>query len=262
MTIEGAVAVAVAEAAAIENPAWEIIQKVPHDNLMGGLMGYGRKTFTPAFYSLDKEVEGAERYIAHRDLITSRYAWAIPAPDSLAFIVSILDGRSVVEIGAGTGYWAWLLSQLGVDVNAYDPAPVGHKKSWFNEERLAKLGGDTSIELVEFHPVAKAGPRAVRLKENRDRVLFVSWPTMDSWAAETVRLFEGDTIIYIGEGPGGCTADSEFFSLVGEGCGCWSDDDCGHSKADALFERIATGPLTQWSGLHDRLEVYLRKAQS
>jgi hypothetical protein len=35
----------------------------------------------------------------------------IPSPEALARIITVLDGRPMVEIGAGNGYWAWLLNQ-------------------------------------------------------------------------------------------------------------------------------------------------------
>lgn len=247
-----------ARAEAIDNPAWDYIKDLPHDTLMS----FGRAGFVPMAYTIDEDAPEGKQFISHRDRITSRYCWAIPSPESLAFIVGILNGRSVVEIGAGSGYWAWMLSQLGVDVNAYDMAPIGHKDSWFSMQRIMQRGVRDVSPLQEFHPVIKATHKAIARPENEGRVLFMCWPTMDSWAYEAARAFTGDTIIYIGEGPGGCTADSDFFALTDEGCGCWSDENCNHGKTDARFEVIATGPLVQWGGLHDNVTVYQRKVQT
>lgn len=242
------------QADTIENPAWEYIQTVPHDDLM--TFGRGVR-FTPQNFS-HSELMRAGKFINYRDRITTRYTWAIPAPDSLAFIVAILDGRPVVEIGAGSGYWAWMLSQLGVKVAAWDLHPIGVEGTWFSEEFMLKRNVPTDGPLTPYHPVNVGGPEVLK-GDYADHVLFLCWPTMDPWAAEAVRNFEGDTIIYIGEDPGGCTADSDFFALVGEGCGCWGDDECDHKASDAIFERSATGPLTQWGGLHDTLQVFERK---
>lgn len=239
----------------IENPAWEYVLTVPHDDMFG----YQRSGFTPAAYNLKGDrKDGGYRFF--RDHVTALYTWAIPSPESIAFIVATLDGRPVVEIGAGSGYWAWLLAQSGVDVNAYDIAPIGHPKSWFTNEKVdARLGVNHDREIKEFYPVYPGGPEMLQA-ENPNRVLLLVWPTMDNWAAEALRQFRGDTVIYVGEGSGGCTADSDFFTLVGDECCCWGDEDekCPHADTEPLFERVEYGPLTQWSGLHDNLVVYRR----
>ncbi|PNW76347.1 hypothetical protein CHLRE_12g552827v5 [Chlamydomonas reinhardtii] len=46
-------------------------------------------------------------------------SWAIPSAEALEVIAQQSGGR-VVEVGAGTGYWAWLLARRGVDVVAVD----------------------------------------------------------------------------------------------------------------------------------------------
>src|SRR4051794_21992422 len=48
------------------------------------------------------------------------FAWAVPSDEA---IEEIARHGPIVEIGAGTGYWAWLLAQAGADVLAYDRAP-------------------------------------------------------------------------------------------------------------------------------------------
>lgn len=250
----------IALAEKIENPVWDYVKDLPNDDLLG----YGSVGFTPINYSVDDNPNGTTKFTSHRDRIVTRYAWAIPSPESLAFMVGILDGRSVVEIGAGSGYWAWMLSQMGVDVNAYDRAPIGYPSSWFNMEKLElRLRNQEDVDktpLLEFHPVLPGEEKEVLKQENQGRVLFLCWPTMDSWAYETARLFEGDTIIHIGEGPGGCTGDSKLFKFLDEGCGCWSGD-CECKDIQPEFEAIATGPLVQWAGLHDYITVYQRKTR-
>ena len=51
------------------------------------------------------------------------YAWAVPSHEALSAIAEA-SPRGVVEIGAGTGYWAYELRDRGVSVAAYDIAPV------------------------------------------------------------------------------------------------------------------------------------------
>jgi len=55
---------------------------------------------------------------------TGRYAWAVPTRDA---IQKIAKYQPIVEMGAGTGFLAYLLEQIGVRVDAYD----GFEKSHF-----------------------------------------------------------------------------------------------------------------------------------
>src|SRR5262245_34518575 len=49
------------------------------------------------------------------------FGFAVPNAEAIAAIAAL---SPIVEIGAGTGYWAWMLRNAGVDVIAYDKQPV------------------------------------------------------------------------------------------------------------------------------------------
>jgi hypothetical protein len=49
--------------------------------------------------------------------LRQKYAWAIPDARALRIIKHFAP---VVEMGAGTGYWCYLLRQNGIDIVAYD----------------------------------------------------------------------------------------------------------------------------------------------
>jgi hypothetical protein len=51
------------------------------------------------------------------------YSWGIPTNEALD-AVSNASPAGVIEVGAGTGYWAMLLQNRGVDIIAYDRTPV------------------------------------------------------------------------------------------------------------------------------------------
>ena len=125
------------KATEIDNPAWDYIESnglyLPDrkPRLLGGDL--------PRWPEYDPDDPDAlkERwkdYVDHRRRVTSRWAWAVPDPKAIQFIVDVLDGRPLVEVGAGNGYWASMLSQMGVDVIAYDRSPLGVKGTWFNLE--------------------------------------------------------------------------------------------------------------------------------
>jgi hypothetical protein len=100
------------------NPYWEIVRHLPLDRHSSLYEGSGHAI----------QVDGyacriGREYLMSRDQLTKTYAWAIPTPDDIRWLTTVLEGRSVVEIGAGTGYWAWQLAQFGVDVLAFDEFP-------------------------------------------------------------------------------------------------------------------------------------------
>ena len=125
-----------------------------------------------------------------RHELVKRYAYAIPNDDALAAIAA---WGPVVEIGAGTGYWAHLIAVHGVDVVAYDEKPG--RNGW--------------CDATPYYQIAIGGPAAVRL--HADRTLFLCWPPMSRMAARSLWLYRGPLLVYIGEGSGGCTADDRFF---------------------------------------------------
>ncbi|WP_052314091.1 hypothetical protein [Nocardia thailandica] len=159
---------------------------------------------------------------ANRSEMCKTFAWSIPSPADLLWIKAHLGGRDMVEIGAGAGYWAWQLRQLGVDVAAYD------NKSWEVEQQWAdvQIGDEAAAGL---HP---------------DRALLLVWPPYDDpMAAAALSHYSGDTVIFAGEADGGCTADDAFYQALATG---WVE--------------IGQAPYhpTYW-GIHCRLTAYRRQ---
>lgn len=265
----------------IDNPYWEYLQRnVPHTERLNFK---NRGVYTPDTYDMNDQGFKA------RTELTREYSWAIPSPQALAFTLLHLDGRSVVEMGAGAGYWAWMLQQLGVDVMAYDLHPPDQDENWYHSAieshdtvytdqdvaRFAEAWGLDSTVMTElekqaglrpalpevgsprviqravpghrrevFHPIEAGGPES--LAAHPDRVLFLCWPPYDdTMAAEALLNYTGDTVIYVGEGPGGCTGDDLFFHLLEKG---WDE-------RAWLYEHV------QWSGIRDHIFVYSRKPQ-
>lgn len=185
-----------------------------------------------------------------------RFSFAIPNLEALDTIAGHSPG-GVVEIGAGGGYWAMLLQQRGVDVIAYDPDPPGSGATTWHSGRAwtAVHHGD--------HTKAAGHPT---------RTLMLCWPSYDEpWSAQALEHYRGDTVIYIGEGPGGCTGDDRMHALLGEPPSCWHHDDdynelpCPDdcpANVPPLFREIADVEIPQWAGIHDWLRVYRRTAGS
>jgi hypothetical protein len=185
--------------------------------------------------------------------LTATYAFAIPTDHALRTIAGH-SPAGVVELGAGTGYWAALLYELGVDVVAFDRAPAGSADNkWFHSSApwFSVQRGD--VEVVDRYS---------------DRTLLLVWPTRDeTWAGDALvafRLAGGDTVIHVGEGPGGRTGDARFHALLGDVGDCLA---CRYGILDVpctcdivpLWHKVDVVALPHWPGHHDDLHVYRRR---
>jgi len=172
------------------NPYWDIVRQLPNDKLAWR---------GPSVDSYARYHNGASFPIT-RDDLTFHFAYAIPSPGDIAFLIDHLGGQPVIELGAGTGYWAWQLSQHNIDIVTYD------NKSWTDLSRLSS---------VEYHPILQGSTEQIPLHPTR--ILMLCWPTYsDPFAYDALTAYAGNLFIYIGEGPGGCTGDDKFDDLLAE----------------------------------------------
>lgn len=198
----------------IDNPYWELIRRIP------SIEDFGWRGITPYGHTIGLDIG--------RTALVTTYAWSIPSPGDIAWIADLLGGRGVVEIGAGSGYWAWQLDQAGVDVVAYEPNhPTDNNFVGVLEPYVPLLRDDASA--AAKHP---------------DRALFLSWPNYaEPWGAHALTSYQGDLLIYVGESEGGCCADDEFFDLLAKE---WTEiGDSPHHRT--------------WWGINCRLTAYRRK---
>lgn len=162
-----------------------------------------------------------------RPILTDKYSWAIPNAEALA---AIAEQGKIVEVGAGNGYWASLLRANGVDVVAYDSNPVETGTNDFH----------TSTK-TSWTDVAKGDSKSAA--QHPDRALMLSWPPQESsMAYDTLKAYKGNTLIYIGEGRGGCTANQQFFDRLARD-----------------WEPIEEVDIPQWKDMHDTLQIYKRR---
>jgi len=165
-----------------------------------------------------------------RDQLRRKYSYAIPTCEA---IDAIARHSPIIEIGAGSGYWAYLLKLVGADVLALDNyswCPPGASpdcvwgKIWTRVDR----GG---VHEIPLHP---------------HRTLFLCWPPYaEPLAADCLKVYTGSKFLFVGESvggyAGGCTGDDEFHKMLYEQ---WD-----------LVERV---DLPQWPGINDDLQIYER----
>lgn len=160
-----------------------------------------------------------------RDSLVKKYSWAIPNQEAIDYLVSL---SPIVEMGAGTGYWAYLITQAGGDIIAFDKQP--HYNSQAANQWTEVLQGECT-----------------RLKSTLvrypDRTLFLCWaPYNNLFAYRCLKTYKGNKLVVVGEGWGGCTANDKFFSLLHKE---W--------EVDKEIE------IPQYYGIHDYLVGYVRK---
>jgi len=175
-----------------------------------------------------------------RDEMVQRFSYAIP--DSNA-INAIVRNSPVVEIGAGTGYWAHLIQESGGDCIPYDTDPPS-----------------ATANTNQYHPKQKTFTKVLVgdervLSQHSDRSLLMVWPpycgdgmggrmgASDCMAWRALQHYRGNTLIYVGEGAGGCTASYAFWEAV--------------EKDWRLEQRIS---IPHWSYVHDEMSIFRRKA--
>lgn len=215
----------------IHNPYWEEVKDLPQADPMWGARG---RMLARWPRGEDGRLRFDDDTLMKRDDMVVKYSWTVPTSEALDFIVRHLAGRSVVDFGAGTGYWAYLLSQLGVYVECYDKYPVLDAENGYHV-----LGKGA----VQWHPVTQADVEELLDPSHAEQVLFLSWPPYDdSMAHDALKNFAGDTVIYVGEGREGCTGDAAFHELLS----------LEWSLVDVFLP-------VQWEGLHDEIYVYERR---
>lgn len=211
----------------MENPAWAEYLKMYPTPVRGRYHIF--EPFDPVGY-----VKRATDRYKTREEFVRRYSWAVPAPHTIRLIVDNLENNKLLEAGAGTGYWSWMLAQHGVDVLAFDNVKI--EENHYIDKEIVKL---------HYHEV-KIGEMEEWVPQNTDRTLFLCWPNYNTpFAHDCLKLYQengGKKVVFIGEGEGGCTGDDAFFSLL---------------ERDWELELI--DDIYQWDHLNDRITIHKLK---
>jgi hypothetical protein len=136
------------------------------------------------FRQLITDAGTAERDEDSLSTLAQRYSYVFPDDRSLAALARL---GPLVEMGAGTGYWAYRLRALGVDIVAFDQAPPdGARPNRYH----ATTPAWTEI-VAGDHPI---------LTRYSDRALLLCWPPLFSSLGECLTYYSGNTVAVIGDG--------------------------------------------------------------
>lgn len=164
---------------------WETVtQHYPHARA-NGLRGWWHWVRSSAIRQTCEE---------RRVELDCKYSFAIPNKEALQRLCQL---GPLIEIGAGTGYWGWLLRKMGADILLFDIEPTQFERNiWHGGEKPW-----TDVRRGEPNQVAK----------HPDRTLFMCWPPFDfPMASEALKHYRGNTLAYVGHCARGNTGDFEF----------------------------------------------------
>ena len=182
------------------------------------------KTEFPSFFISQEKLN---QIYSNRRKLCSKYAWAIPNENA---ILECVKHSPLVEMGAGTGYWARLIKESGGDIIAYDEQPIRLLNHYHKMEAFEPT----------FFNVKRGLPS--KLRKHKDRTLLLCWPPYNEYMAfESMIHYGGNTLIFVGENCGGCTGDNLFFK---------------HLRRNWRLVKSVYIPV--WDGVHDMMFVYKR----
>ena len=188
--------------------------------------------------------------------IRHSFSFATPSEEALSVLLS---HSPLLELGAGTGYWATLLRARGADVLAVDKhAPSTENLA--NPFHSALVPGSL-MEVGDGVAAAAAHPERTLLL----MFPFKHMPGAVAWDAEALAAYTGETVIHVGalvwRQPGleraACelTSDDVYFDAE-------SGDTTSRRFQEALREKwtlVRTVPLPRFPFQADTLTVWKRK---
>ena len=191
-----------------------------------------------------------------RHIFTSNMSWSIPNNDTIELLCDFIEKGNVISIGSGLGLWEKLIELKSKIKNYNINIITTDDLSWYPDKKLIiyknihnfklclKAESDkknTNIKKLWKMPINLNHQDAIKKYGHYDTLL-LSWPPYDdNMAYETIKLFKGYKIIYIGEPIGGCCGNDEFFDIL--------------EKEWMLIKEIK---IPQWEGIHDSIFVYER----
>jgi hypothetical protein len=160
-----------------------------------------------------------------------QYGFVFVSWDWIEPLVQWIGSKKCLEVMSGKGTLSYALRKKGVDVIATDDF------SWAKKEEFSSWK-TTYTEIENIDAV-----EAVNKYGKDIDILIMSWPYMDNTAYIIIKKLNeinpNALVVYIGEGYGGCTANSNFF-------------DCFEEIEDEFFNNQVTRKYKSFPSIYDR----------
>lgn len=157
-----------------------------------------------------------QTWFGQRQKLVERYSWAVPNEDALVYLAEF---DHLHELGAGSGYWANCIEDMGGDVTPIDKDPPASTWTDVHEQPVSNY-----LHNIEDEPV------------------LMVWPPHDDRMSYQVARASPSHILYVGEPRGGCTGCDEFFD-----------------RLDKEYGLVAKVDIPSYEGVNDNLFHYVRK---
>lgn len=118
------------------------------------------------------------------------FGCATPSHESLEILKLLVDGRPVVDIGSGNGYWTFMLRRYGLTVQPVDNMQSAWRVNWVNDtvvsdgvKWLKKHNNGKDMVMLLVYPVVGGG---------------VAGGAEGDFTRNLVDAYQGDTIAVVG----------------------------------------------------------------
>lgn len=164
-----------------------------------------------------------------REIFTKVFSYSIPTLEALTKIKKFVGNKTISEFMSGTGYWSFLLQQIGCKIIPSDIVVKKTKYRMDGEKNFIKL------KRINIGTIK-------RLTKNN--AIMLSWiPYMSYIANNILNLMHSEQkLILIGEEQGGCCANDNFFEIL-----------------DKEFNLIEVVNIPQFEGINDYIKFYEKK---
>lgn len=159
-----------------------------------------------------------------RETRINHVGYPILTQETLSALVQLCQNRTVLDVGARTGFMTRNLLKFGIDC----------------------LGIDLFETVIDDQRIVEAGD----FRDYDRDIVLLSWPPyLEDLAYQVAATMKsGKTLVYQGEGRGGCTGDDQFFDEL---------------NLNFVLDKTATNSLNAhhvtWPGLHDLWYVYVKQ---
>lgn len=187
-------------------------------------------------YSQRGEKRKLYKSITRHVWMSTYMSWCLfPQIQDMKRLLVYIQGKTILELGSGSGLWAAILRSAGCKVYATDPY-----ESKFYE--IAIRFSDDKPKSYQYTDIERChANEALQKYGEQSDVLFISWGQLGGmYTMNDLQYFTGDVVVIVGEDDGGCTYAGYVESMILK----WK-----------LRSRI---PIPQWTGIRDDIRVYTR----
>ena len=177
------------------------------------------------------DVMSKDRFGMLRQSYVENVGFPILTSETLQQLEKICKNSRVVDVCCGTGFISKNLINLGLDVDAIDALNhIYFAEGWRQAAHVRQQYAE-DLNYADYD------------------IFILSWPNYESDLGLTIinSIPAGKTLIYQGEGKGGCTGNDEMFHSL---------------KHNFMLRSVETNALNEnhirWSGIRDSWQVYTK----